>query len=86
MCHNNQGPSSSNQQCEYTCALYPQHQRGMESSNSGSKNGNFFVEWRKVRDAMYTRAGMVLFIYKFLNYLCEVGLIDLIWIDTFHYM
>ena len=60
--------------------------RSVEGGNDGGVDGNFFIEGREVRDIVWTGLRVLLTMYKFLYQPCEVRLVNLIWINTFHYL
>ena len=60
--------------------------RSMEGGNNRGVDGNFSIEGGEVRDIVWTGLRVLLTMYKFLDQLCEVGLVNLIWINMFHYL
>ena len=60
--------------------------RSVEGGNDGGVDGNFFIEGGEVRDIVQTGLRVLLTMYKFLDQLHEVGLVNLIWINMFHYL
>ena len=71
-------------------ALHTTHARevakSVEGGNNGGVDGNFFIEGGEVRDIVRTGLRVLLTMYKFLDQPREVGLINLIWINMFHYV
>ena len=60
--------------------------RSVEGGKDGGVDGNFFIEGGEVGDIVWTGLRVLLTMYKFLDQLREVRLVNLIWINTFHYL